>query len=128
MDFQCARNLSAISRALQTVAEALLHIGDCTDTDCLNRELILPVCDSDETEQVLEAARTDLLRVQTILHQDHLAVEGRLRAAQVAYLLERPLRGILQTPTPVLMSQWENQRLSDDHSDIERVAGRWAFL
>ena len=65
MDFQCAWNLSAINRAQQTLDKALLHIGECTD--CLNREVILPVSDSDEAEQLLEAARTDLLRVQTIL-------------------------------------------------------------
>ena len=35
--------------------------------------------------------KNDLLRVQTILHQQHLAAEGRLRAAQVACLLDRPL-------------------------------------
>ena len=55
MDFQCARNLSALNHALQTVAEAHLHIGDCTD--CVNREVILPACDSDETEQLLEGRK-----------------------------------------------------------------------
>ena len=50
MDFQFARNLSAISRAQQSVADALLQVGACTD--CLNREVILPVNDSDEAEQL----------------------------------------------------------------------------
>ena len=90
MDVQGARNLTALDRALQTVAEALLHIGDCED--CLNREVILPASDSDAAEQMLEAARTNLLRLQTLLHQHHHTADERLRTAQVAYLLERPRR------------------------------------
>ena len=61
MDFRFARNLSALSRAQQLVADALLQVGACTDS--LNREVILPVSDSDEAEQLLEAARTNLLRI-----------------------------------------------------------------
>ena len=118
MDFQCARNLSAINRAQQPVAEALLHIGECTD--CLNREVILPVSDSDETEQLLEAARTDLLRVQTILQQHHLAVEERLRAAQVAFLLARPVRRHSETESSALEHSHDAPHRSDAQSDCTR--------
>ena len=42
MDFQLARNLSALSRAQQEIAQALLHIDSLSD--CINREIImLPV-------------------------------------------------------------------------------------
>ena len=90
MDFQFARSLSAISRALQATESALLQIGSCAD--CLNREVILPVSTSDETDQLLDDVRRDLLRLQTILLERQDEVEGCLRAAQVAYLLERPVR------------------------------------
>ena len=90
MDFQFARNLSAISRALQSISEALLHVG--SSADCLNREVILPANISEEAEQQLEEARKKLLQVQAMLNERLDEVEGRLRAAQVAYLLDRPQR------------------------------------
>ena len=91
MDFQFARNLSAISRALQATESALLQVGSCAD--CLNREAILPLSTSDEADQLLDDVRRDLLRLQTILLERQDEVEGRLRAAQVAYLLEPPVQG-----------------------------------
>ena len=45
----------------------------------------------------MEAARTDLLRVRTILTEQLQVVEVRLRTAQVACLLERPIRGSSDT-------------------------------
>ena len=111
MEFQGVRNLTALDRALQTFAEALLHIGDCED--CLNRGVILPASDSDEAEQSLEAARTSLLRVQTILHQHRLQVDGRLRAAQVAFLLGRPPRGTSDTDSCIGETMEEDLPNSD---------------
>ena len=115
MNFQCARNLNAINRALQTVADALLHIGD--RTDCRNREVILAVSDSVEAELLLEAAGTDLLRTQTILNQHLLAVERRFRTAQVAYLLERPVRRRSETDSSAQEPMEHGQHLSDEQSN-----------
>ena len=39
MDFQLARNLSAIARAQEEIPQALLHID--STVDCLNREIIM---------------------------------------------------------------------------------------
>ena len=64
-----------------------MHLGDCED--CLNREVILPVSESDAVGQAMEVARFDLLRVQTTLHQHKQVANERLRAAQVAFLMER---------------------------------------
>ena len=107
MDFQGTRNLTALDHALQTIAEALLHIGDCED--CLHREAILPASDSGEAEQMLEAARNNLLRVQTILNQYHLTADGRLRAAPVAYLLDRPQRDDSDIDCSIIESMGEDQ-------------------
>ena len=61
-----------------------------SSADCLNREVILPANISEEAEQQLEEARKKLLQVQAMLNERLDEVEGRLRAAQVAYLLDRP--------------------------------------
>ena len=95
MEFQGARNLTALDRTLQTLEETLLHLGDCED--CLNRDVILPVSASDEVGQALEVARVSLLRIQTTLHQHKQVADARLRAAQVAFLMERPLRSTANT-------------------------------
>ena len=55
MDFQLSRNLSALSRAQNVIAEALMHI-DCL-SDHLNREIIMSTTSSEsrwwsELEQV----------------------------------------------------------------------------
>ena len=89
MEFQGARNLTAFDRALRTLEETLLHLGDCED--CLNREVLLPVHASDEVGQALEVARVSLSRIQTTLRQHQQVADARLRAAQVAFLMERPL-------------------------------------
>ena len=65
MDFQLARNLSALSRAQNEIAEALLHI-DCL-SDCLNREIIMSAASSEATEQLVASARTTLVQVQNML-------------------------------------------------------------
>ena len=95
MEFQGARNFTASDRALQTLEETLLHLGD--REDCLNPEVILPVSESDEVGQALEVARASLLRVQTTLHQHKQVADERLRAAQVAFLMERPLKSTADT-------------------------------
>ena len=61
----------------------------------------------------MEAARTDLLRVQTILNEQLDIVEGRLRAAQVAYLLDRPL----------LEGAGSESSAGAFHDDPQRAAG-----
>ena len=65
MDFQLARNLSALSRAQNEIAESLLHI-DCL-SDCLNREIIMSAASSEATEQLVASARTTLVQVQNML-------------------------------------------------------------
>ena len=62
MDFQLARNLSALSRAQQEAAQALLHI-DCL-SDCINREIIMSAACSEATEQLVVSARATLVQVQ----------------------------------------------------------------
>ena len=62
MDFQAARNLFALLRTQEEVSGALRHIGACMD--CPNREVFLTESCSQETEQLLAAALTDLLQVQ----------------------------------------------------------------
>ena len=51
MDFQLARNLSALSRAQQEVAQALLHIDSLAH--CINREIIMSAANSEATEQLV---------------------------------------------------------------------------
>ena len=87
-------------------------------TDCLNREVILPVSASDEAEQLLDAARANLLQVQTILNEHHQVVERRLRAAQVAYLLERPRRRTSETSSSAPEPAEESQQNADGNSDV----------
>ena len=54
MDFQLARNLSALSRAQNEIAEALLHIY-CL-SDCLNGKIIMSAASSEATEQLVASA------------------------------------------------------------------------
>ena len=65
MDFQLARNLSALSRAQHEISEALLHI-DCL-SDYLNREIIMSATCSEATEQLVVTARAILTQVQNTL-------------------------------------------------------------
>ena len=64
MDFQLARNLSAIARAQEEISQAILHIDSMAD--CLNREIIMAAASSEATEQLLASAKTTLLQVKTI--------------------------------------------------------------
>ena len=57
----------------------------------MNREVIFTESCALEAEQLLAAARADLLQIQTLLaaHLDEVA--ERLRAAQVAFLMNRQI-------------------------------------
>ena len=61
MDFQLACNLSALVRAQEETTEALLHIDSLAD--CLNREIIMAATSSEATEQLVTAAKTNLLQI-----------------------------------------------------------------
>ena len=65
MDFQLARNLSAIAQAQEEISQAILHIDSMAD--CLNREIIMAAASSEATELLLASAKTTLLQVKTIL-------------------------------------------------------------
>ena len=86
MDFQLARNLSALSRAQNEIVEALLHI-DCL-SDCLNRKL-LSAASSEATEQLVASARATLVQVQNMLATQSDEGARRLREAQVAFITTR---------------------------------------
>ena len=64
MDFQLARNLSALSRAQQEAAEALLHLDSLAD--CINREIIMSAASSEATEQLVNSTRATLVQLQNI--------------------------------------------------------------
>ena len=87
MDFQLARNLSALARAQQEIAQALLHIDSLSD--CINREIIMSAASSEATEQLVASAKATLLQVQNILATQ--ADEGacRLRDAQITFITTR---------------------------------------
>ena len=87
MDFQLARNLSALSRAQNEIAESLLHI-DCL-SDCLNREIIMSAASSEATEQLVASARTTLVQVQNMFAAQSDEGARRLREAQVAFIATR---------------------------------------
>ena len=53
MDFQLARNISALSTAQQEAAEALLHLDSLAD--CINREVIMSAASSEATEQLVNS-------------------------------------------------------------------------
>ena len=88
MDFQLARNLSALSRGQNEITEALLHI-DCL-SDYLNREIIMSATSSEATEQLVVSARTALVQVQNILETQSNEGARRLREAQVNFIATRP--------------------------------------
>ena len=87
MDFQLARNLSALSRAQQEAAQALLHI-DCL-SDCINREIIMSAASSEATEQLVVSARATLVQVQNMLATRSDEGARRLREAQVSFITTR---------------------------------------
>ena len=89
MDFQLARNLSAIARAREEISQALLHID--STVDCPNREIIMSAASLEATdlEQLLASARALLLQVQTLLVTQSEEGANRLRDAQIAFITER---------------------------------------
>ena len=87
MDFQLARNLSALSRAQQEAAQALLHI-DCL-SDCINREIIMSAASSEATEQLVASAKATLLQVQNMLATQSDEGASRLREAQISFITTR---------------------------------------
>ena len=87
MDFQLARNLSALSRAQQEAAQALLHI-DCL-SDCINREIIMSAASSEATEQLVVSARATLVQVHNMLATQSDEGARRLREAQVSFITTR---------------------------------------
>ena len=87
MDFQLARNLPALSRAQNEIAEALLHLDSLSDY--LNREIIMSATSSEATEQLVVTARTTLVQVQNILETQSNEGARRLREAQVNFIATR---------------------------------------
>ena len=81
----------------------------------LSREVILPASHLQETQQLLEAARTDHLQVQAILNGQLDDVESWLRAAQVAFLVNRsPREGTGSEPSAGALGV-DTQRTSGVH-------------
>ena len=87
MDFQLARNLSALSRAQHEAAEALLHIDRLAD--CINREIIMSAASSEATEQLVNSTRATLVQLQNILATQSDEGARRLREAQVSFIPTR---------------------------------------
>ena len=87
MDFQLARNLSAIARAQEEISQAILHID--STVDCLNREISMAAASSEATEQLLTSARACFLQVKTLLVIQSDEGAHRLRDAQIAFITER---------------------------------------
>ena len=84
MDFQLARNLSALARAQEEISQAILHIDSMAD--CFNREIIMAAASSQATEQLLASAKTTLLQVKAILVTQSEEGANRLRDAQIAFI------------------------------------------
>ena len=90
MDFQLARNLSALTRAQQEAAHALLHIDSLAD--CINREMIMSAASSEATEQLVALARSTLFQVQQMLSTQSEEGARRLCEAQVSFITTRRVR------------------------------------
>ena len=90
MDFQLARHLSALSRAQQEVAQALLHIDSLAD--CINREIIMSAASSEATEQLVASAKATLLQIQNMLATQSDEGASRLRDAQISFITMRRAR------------------------------------
>ena len=87
MDFQLARNLSALARAQEETRKALLHIDSLAD--CLDREIIMTAASSEATEQLVTAAKTSLYQLQAILATQFEDGASRLRDAQISFITNR---------------------------------------
>ena len=122
MDFQLARNLSALSRAQHEISEALLHI-DCL-SDLLNREIIMSATCSEATEQLVITARATLVQVQNILETQSSEGARRLRQSQIEFIATRRNRSssTQSSPDTLRESQASDQEDSDRHSSAtERI-------
>ena len=122
MDFQLARNLSALSRAQHEISEALLHI-DCL-SDYLNREIIMSATCSEATEQLVVTARTTLVQVQNILETQSNEGARRLRESQINFIATRRNRSSSTSSSPDTFhdSEASEQQVSDRHSSAtERI-------
>ena len=124
MDFQLARNLSALSRAQHEISEALLHI-DCL-SDYLNREseIIMSATCSEATEQLVVTARTTLVQVQNILETQSNEGARRLRESQINFIATRRNRSSSTSSSPDTFhdGQASEQQVSDRHSSAtERI-------
>ena len=86
MDFQLARNLSALARAREEISQAILRID--TMADCLNREIIM-AASSEATEQLVASARTSLPQVPPMLVTQSEEGASRLRDAQISFITAR---------------------------------------
>ena len=120
MDFQLARNLSALARAQEETSQALLHIDSLAD--CLNREIIMAAASSEATEQLVAVAKTTLLQVQTILATQSEEGASRLRDAQISFITTRR-RG----SHPVMVIPMRRQPLEETYGvmmSFEAVSGR----
>ena len=118
MDFQLARNLSALSRAQNEIAEALLHIDWLADY--LNREIIMSASSSEATEQLVVAARATLLQVQTILETQSTEGGRRLREAQINFISSRRNRSS-STSSRTSIS---HASVHESHENAQQVSGR----
>ena len=122
MDFQLARNLSALSRAQHEISEALLHI-DCL-SDYLNREIIMSATCSEATEQLVVTARATLIQVQNILETQSNEGARRLRESQINFIATRRNRSSSTSSSPDTFhdGQASEQQVSDRHSSAtERI-------
>ena len=86
MGFQLSRNLSAIGRAQENLAQSLLHVE--ATIHCLNRDIIESAACSEATE-LPTCARALLLEVQSLLAAQFDEGSDRLREAQISFLMER---------------------------------------
>ena len=118
MDFQLARNLSALSRAQNEIVEALLHI-DCL-SECLNRDIIMSAVSSEATEQLVASARATLVQVQNMLAAQSDEGARRLREAQVVFIATRRVRSSSTSASHV--SDSDSQELAHQASGIQSCA------
>ena len=122
MDFQLARNLSALSRDQNEIAEALLHLDSLSGYR--NREIIMSATSSEATEQLVVSARTTLVQVQNILETQSNEGARRLREAQINFIATRRNRSSSTSAShdSVLEGQESDQQASGRHSSAtERI-------
>ena len=75
LDFQLARNLSAIARAQEEISQAILHIDSMAD--CLNREIVMAAARSNAQPPMCGAVslkESDLVKVILMRRQPSVEV------------------------------------------------------